>query len=319
MQTKYYLLLFSFISFIFLGCSKEDDGNPVIDTEADIVLDKETIDIQVEEKATVRISEGNGDYNVFSLNEDITTVTLSNNELEIEGKDIGATYIIIADKKTQLKLLPVSVYRYNEILLETSSVDVEFKLGHPGQVRVEVLEGNGKYLVVSEDESVATATVSENTIIVTARGIEGTTNIVVTDASNRQATLSVNTLPTTVPYTEAELAAIMEQTTSPYFIFNGFASYNYFTFLDTVEDGMNLSGYDYFGFYVLRIYYPGDKSVGESDNARIYYANTGGISSGSTLDLDYFKIIKNDGTKIWAVFSLVHNGTLRWGHFIQNI
>lgn len=321
MTTKYYLLLLSFICIFLFGCSKEDIDEPVTDTETSIVLDKETVDIRIEENRNVLISEGNGDYNAFSVNPDIADVTVNGNNIEIQGKNIGSTSIIILDKKTQLKRLPVTVYQYDKIVLEKETVDIEFRLGNKKEIRITVLEGNGQYSAVSEDETIATVQTSENTIIITSQGKEGKTNIVVTDASKRHTVLSINTTSTLIPYDEDELSSIMERTTTPYFAFNGTnISSSSYTYLNTIEDGMNLSGYTLYNFYVLKIYYPGDKSVGEKQGCKISYQNVPyGQFSDGTLDMEYFKIIKNDGSKIWAVFSLIENDMLKYGYFIQNI
>jgi hypothetical protein len=287
----------------------------------DIVLDKEAIDLKMEENTEVLISEGNGDYSVFSINPDIAAVTLNDDRIEIYGKNTGSTNIIISDKKTQLKRLPVIVYQYDKIVLEEETVNIDFKIGNKKDVTINILEGNGKYSAVSEDETIATVQTSENTIIITAQGKEGKTNIVVTDASKRQAVLSINTQSTTIPYDEEELAAIMEETTAPYFVFDAStASAPYYDYLNMIENGMNLSGYTRYDFYVLKIYYPKDVSIGEKQGCKISYQNIPyGKSSDGVLDLEYFKIIKNDGSKIWAVFSLIEKDVLKYGYFIQDI
>lgn len=86
--------------------------------------------------------------------------------------------------------------------------------------------------------------------------------------------------------------------------------------LNRVENGRNLYGWDYFGFYYLKIYFAGDKAVGKKENASLaYYYSSTNISA----DAIDFEIIKNDGVKIWAVYSFVMDGKLRYGYFIQNI
>jgi hypothetical protein len=317
----YYILLICFASFLLFGCGSDESGEPVVETEKTIVLDKDTIDLQVDKNITAQIMEGNGNYNAFSLNDDIAAVTLNGNKLEIQAKNIGSTNIIISDKYTQLKLLPVTVYQYDKITLEKETADIEFKLGNKKTIQVNVLESNGECSATSEDEAIATVQGFEDFIVITTQGKEGSTNIVITDESKRRAIVQVNTKSTVIPYDEEELEEIMKKTAVPTFVFKDQQSYTYFTFLNTVENGMNVSGYDYYnGFYALNIYYPGDKSAEEKQGCKISYTNVPyGQSSDGTVNLEYFKIIKNDGTKIWAVYSLIENNALKWGYFIQNI
>lgn len=321
MKTKYYFLLFSLASFIFMGCSKDDDKNSLTGTESALKIDKEAIELKTEEKAIIHITDGNGDYNAFSLNEDVAVATLNNDQLEIVGKAIGNTYIIIADKNTQLKLLPVNVFKYDVLKLDSTSIDFEFIPGSSRFKEVKIVEGNGNYTAVSADENVATVVVKDSFVVITPRGLGGKTEIVVTDASNRSATISVNAVPQFKPYTKEQLEAIKSENRTPLFIFEGKRRESYWPIINGKEDGMNLSGFAFYTYNILKIWYPGDKSVGEYKGGKILYKNLPytGQSSDGAIDLTYFEIIKNDGEKIWAVFSVLDNNILRGGYFILNI
>ncbi|MDD3909598.1 MAG: hypothetical protein PHN86_06555, partial [Proteiniphilum sp.] len=80
--------------------------------------------------------------------------------------------------------------------------------------------------------------------------------------------------------------------------------------------GRNLYGWDYYNFYYLKIYFSGDKEVGKKENASLVYRY--GSTSISADHID-FEIIKNDGNKIWAVYSFIRLEVLHYGYFIQNI
>jgi hypothetical protein len=317
----YYILLICFTSLALVGCGSDESGEPAAETEKTIALDKDAVDIQINGNGAAQILEGNGDYNAFSLNDSLVAVTISGNTLQIQayGK-VGSTGIIVSDKNTQLKLLPVTVYQYDKISLEKSAVDVECKLGNKKEIRIKLLESNGECTALSGDETVATAQSADSVIVITAQGKAGSTDIVLTDESKRQTIVRVNATTTVIPYDDSELETVKNRTTVPYFMHNGQASSTYYTYLNTVENGMNVSGYDYYNFYILKIYYPGDKSVGEKQGCKISYTNVPYLdSSDGIVDLEYFNIVKNDGTKIWAVYSLIENNALKWGYFIQNI
>jgi hypothetical protein len=317
----YYILLIGFASLALAGCGSDESGEPAAETEKTIALDKDAVDIKINGNGAAQILEGNGDYSAFSLNDSLITVTVSGNALQIQayGK-VGSTGIIVSDKNTQLKLLPVTVYRYDKISLEKSTVDAECKLGNKKEIRIKLLESNGECTALSGDETIATAQSADSVIVITAQGKAGSTDIVLTDESKRRTVVRVNATTTVIPYDDTELVAVKNRTTVPYFMHNGQTSSTYYTYLNTVENGMNVSGYDYYNYYILKIYYPGNKSVGEKQGCKISYTNIPyGQSSDGIIDMAYFNIVKNDGTKIWAVYSFVDKGVLKWGNFIQNI
>ncbi|MDR1884207.1 MAG: hypothetical protein LBR26_15710 [Prevotella sp.] len=326
MKTKFslLLLLLASLSFGLIGCSGDDDNNkPLIDEEMNIAIDKELVDIAMEESASVKITEGNGEYNAFSLNKDVAIVNLSGDSLKIQGVGAGKTSVIISDRETRLKVLPVVVYRYNEIVLEKSTVEFDFLLGNVKSVPVNVLEGNGGYTAVSDNSSIQVSVLEDMITVSTIRGSAGgEANITITDVCDRTTVVKVKANAVTDPYTEDEIAEIMNITASPYFVFITTVSQNYYTYINTVENGMNVSGYEYYSYYILKIYYPGDKSVGEQNGGKIYYYNVPyGNSCGSDpVDLSYFKVVKNDGTRIWAIYSVLdRDKVLQRGYFVQNI
>ena len=83
------------LTCVFVSCSSDDD--PIVDETIDLTIAGEKVDIVVGGATIVSISSGNGDYKAFSLNEDIATVELVGNELQLTGVSSGETKIIVSD------------------------------------------------------------------------------------------------------------------------------------------------------------------------------------------------------------------------------
>lgn len=324
MKTKYsFLFLFlAILSFSIAGCSNDDDNN-IVDTEeeANIAIDKDSINILIEGSRSLNITDGNGEYRAFSLNKNVATVSFSGQVVDIQGVGIGKTSVIVSDKNTQLKVIPVIVYKHNEIVLEESELSFDFLLGNEKSVAVNILKGNGAYEVVSDNDQI-NASVSDTIITIsTVRGYQGgTANITIIDACDRKAVLKVSANATTDPYTEEELAGIMGDSSRRYY-FNGSTGLSPYTesFFNTTENDMNMYGWDYYSFNWLKVYFPGDKSVGEKTGSKIsynYYADEA-IDYG---DLTTCKVVKNDGTNIWIVYAYIdNNGVLIPGYIVSPI
>ncbi|MDR1091487.1 MAG: hypothetical protein LBL79_10460 [Prevotella sp.] len=323
MKTKYsFLFLFlAILSFGIVSCSNDDDNPIVTEEEANIAIDKDLIDIAIEGSASLKITEGNGEYSAFSLNNDVATTSLSGQTIDIQGIGVGKTSIIISDKKTQLKVVPVIVYEYNEIVLEKNELIFDFLLGNEISTRVNILEGNGDYAVVSDNDQIKPS-VSGNIITVsTIKGCKGgTANITITDACDRKTVFKVEANATTDPYSEEELADMMGNSSRRYY-FNGHTGYSPYggTKFNTIEKEMNMYGWDYYSIYWLKIYFPGDKSVGEKAGSKITY-NYYGEEVLDFADLTTCKVVKNDGTNIWIVYTyLDSNGVLIPGYIVSPV
>jgi hypothetical protein len=222
----------------------------------------------------------------------------------------------------QLKLVPVMVYRYDALTLSTDKVDALYRPGNTKSTVVQVIEGNGRYTVTSSDEDLVKATISGDQITVVIQGKkEGEAALTITDACGREITLPVKATITVIPYDDDFLATILATSVNNRFVFGGTTGSTSYTYVKTVVDGMNRWGYTYSSTRELSVYFPiDDLSVGERTGCKVLFKSVPtGISSVGIVPLNYFKIIKKDGARIWAVFSVLHtNGTLYSGYFIQS-
>lgn len=320
MKAKYKLLslLLATMPLVWTGCNDDDDNTTFVEEEIpELALDQKSIDVNVGNTATVEITQGGGDYKAFSVNEDIISVTLENNKLVITGLTNGKSAVIISDKNSNYIELSVRSL-YDKIILDQENVSVKMPLGNSKTKTVKVLGGNGGYTASADKEGLVSLNVEKDQINVTALK-EGKTTITVTDVMDITTTFTVNIETTTIPYDEEELEAIKANEDIRY-VFNGrtVSSGDWgYELLNGKEGDMNVYGWDYYGWYYLKIYFPGDTSVGEKPGSKLSYEYYSG-SNYSDEPID-FKIIKNDGTKIWATFSFVKDEKLNFGNFTMNM
>lgn len=308
-------------------CSKDNDETiPEVDEdemETSILLDADYIDIATESEQTVKIKEGNGGYRVISVDNDIATASISGDVLNVKGISIGLTSIVVTDKTDQLKAIPVSVYKYDKILLEKESVEVEYKMGNTKTSLVRIIQGNGFYTVHSEDEAIISTSISKkDEIVLFSEGKqEGKTNVIIKDMCGKTFTLKVEVKSTTEPFDKEELDAILKDETLR-FNFDGNKKENEkdtwgYNYTNAIEDGLNVYGWDYYGQYrSMHFYFAGDKSVGVKIGSKVVIYD---FYNETETPFDKFEIIKNDGTKIWAVFSYLKENVLYFGYFVQEI
>lgn len=322
MKTRYNIFtgiaLLIFPLLALFSCDDKEDVPAIKEEPSELVIGQEKVDVVVGTQAELEIMEGNNDYRAFSLNEEVATVTLTGSKLVIDAVERGNTTIIVSDASGQYRSMDVTSY-YESIVVKDGMVDFRLPLGTTKTKHVQVLQGNGGYLVESSDPEIVSVQVSGEVLLLTASQ-EGNVDITVTDARDVTATIPVNVTSTTEPYDDDELEEIMALNTRRYIFEDNFVDSDATgtgpVMLQGMENGRNLYGWDYYGFYYLRIYFAGDKSVGKKENASLTFNYWPTSISSDEVD---FEIIKNDGEKIWAIYSFVQDERLYYGYFIQNI
>lgn len=320
MKTKYKLfaLLSAMLPLAITGCSNNEESTPAVEVPELVVAEKE-VKVKIGDDISVDITQGGDQYKVFSLNKEVAEAQLANNKLTVQGVKIGKTSLIISDDNNSYQRLAVSVYQYEAVKIEQQEIALKFPQGHSRTITVNILEGNGDY-TVSSDSKVVEASVNGSRITLKALGQNGVANITVTDASDFKAVISVQTTASTTPYEEAELEAMKEDETLRY-VFNENVIRNAnvnasYSILNKKEGELNLYGWDYFNFYFLKVYFAGDKTIGEKTEGKLTFKEAGSSFSNEPIK---FEIIKNDGMKIWATYSFIKNEKLNFGHFCQSI
>ncbi|WP_294082720.1 hypothetical protein [Proteiniphilum sp. UBA5384] len=313
------ILLLALPGFMFLSCNDKEDLTPIKDTN-DLVIGQKQVELVVGDKTELEIAEGNNEYKALVLNEEVASVKISGNKLLIDALSLGRTPVIISDGSSQYCSIDIVSYHYKTVSVESdATIDILLPLGDNKTKSIKILEGNGGYHARSSAPEIVSASVEGEQLLITGKK-EGKASIVLSDGLDFAiTTIEVNvTTTSTTPYDTSELDAIKKDETLCY-VFNNTVDKNentYYTLLNGTENEKNLYGWDLSNYWYLKIYFAGDKTVGKKQNASLVYNR---LSENVSADNIYFEIIKNDGEKIWAVYSLLKNEKLYYGYFIQAI
>jgi len=160
----------------------------VISNPVELTLDQSVDNFQIIESKTrvVVIMTGNGSYKVTSSSPETVKATLHDDQVSLKGLKEGTATISITDAEDQKLEFQVKVRKVVDIQLEESQKLIAVS----GSRRINILYGNGKYSVSSENESVATAKVSSSRVTISGVA-EGSTKIIVTDQAGAKASIDV--------------------------------------------------------------------------------------------------------------------------------
>lgn len=311
----------------FTACSDDDDvydpglnvpaaqERPAISTDA-----TDEVKVGVDETATFNITDGGGNYKVVAENPEYVTAEINGSAITLKGLKKGIAGVMISDAQGNYKHITVKCM-YFDMTLDKSEVSVGMKLGHTdGVAKVNVLQGNGQYICESADENVATATA--NGEVITVQGVNsGETTITVTDQMGLTKTINVKVQTTTIPFTEEEKAAVLALNENK-MVFEGeealYVEYGGVYEL-TQEDGFVTmrSYYSWYPSYDMIMKFKGDLSVGKKTDGTYVNNNAwGGMADKSGID---YEILKNDGSRVWGIVSVIAEGYLYTGYFCMPI
>lgn len=327
MKTIQKLLLVTFILLPigFVGCSDDDQDGITPEPISKLEIEQESLKVKIgsENKTTINIKQGSGEYNAFSLNPDVAQVTIENSEIQIEGLKNGRTEVIVSDKDGSYRKLPVSVYTADALELDKESLEFITKIGYSDEATINVTKGNGGYSIASDNKAITTSITKEGVITIagTSQLKEINAIITVTDCSGFTAHINVRFSGTTVPYNDTEIEKIKEADATCYYI-NENNTLNYSSFIPTQtvdENGRRMYGWKYSSsYYYYRLYFDGGVEPGVKTNAVLSCKTYNPIYT-YTDEPVTVEIIKNNGTRIWAIYSFINNGKLVYGYFIDII
>ncbi|PMC23481.1 hypothetical protein CJ231_09535 [Hoylesella buccalis] len=318
MKTNYIISMVSAVLLMVgLSACDGDDNSSVVPMPAEqqkspITFDTDTVVVGVHETTTFKITDGGGEYKVVNENPNIVTATVNGSVVTVASKRRGLTAIIVSDAKGEYKRITVKSM-YFKMLIDKESLSVGMKLGHTDGIGyVTVTEGNGSYEAVSEDEKIAKVSQIRGDTTIVVQGVStGTTNITVTDLMGLTKTFSVTVQTTTIPYTEEEKAELLKVTKNT-IQFDGQSASDWGTF--TVNPTGNPKiGWDYYGYEFRNINFDGDLSVGKKKNGSYSQKSYwGGSGQYDNMDIE---ILKNDGTRVWGIMSVIKDDYLHYGYF----
>ena len=330
-----YILMLAAISLIITSCNDSDTPTEGVEMPAFTLEHKDVkVKIGTENKLNFHIEHGGGDYKAYILDESIAKVELYDTDVEIEGLQNGETSLIISDQYSRYRKVGVSVYTTDELQLSHSQFNLVTVLGFPKTQQANVVLGNGNYEIQSDNEAVAVSIDEAGLIEMTAisKKEEFSANVTVTDRMGMSATIAVKVIPSLEPYTDEELANIMENSTRTYTLNGKTDSYinnsRSVSMNGALENGKYRLGSIYqrnsFVYGQLFVDFIGDTSVGTKQDAMLtyesYYANYLGLNPCKEQPVT-LKIIKNDGTNIWGVYSYADDAEekLNYGYFCDKI
>lgn len=315
------------------GCGDDENisSSPTEQEMPDLSLASNEIHVKVgtENAVPLEVKSGGGEYSAFSLDSTIAKVQTANGNIMVEGISNGQTSLILSDKYSRYKRVTVNVYTTDKIEIQDASLDLKTLLGYPGSLKTKVILGNGGYTIKTNIPKVIASITPQGEISITATsGLEEYTAIVsVGDQSGISTDIVVKVRPSLEFFDKASLESIQNNSSRRYYLNkNRIDSDWYSSYINESTDGGKIRyGYDsqsYYGKDTGLIEFSGDKTVGDKKNAVFNYQKD---SYGSSTKIENqpitLKIIKNDGTNIWAIFTYVDEKEekLYGGYFCDTI
>jgi hypothetical protein len=316
---KKYIIVSSIICLLGLfSCSDDDDAKEEFKkTEVpELILEKSRLNVPVGTSSELNISEGAGEYKVFSSNDSIVQVKSENEKLIVEGIKIGKASVIVSDKNSQVKELYVFSYVEN-LELKTEISDFKLPVGCEKTITIPITKGNFGYKVKTESEIIYTSIENDNLVLKLLN--EGDASFELSDDFGLKEKFDFNIEYTEDPYSDFELEQIKADTNirHPYEYTDG--SYNPKTLIHEVdsENGTITIGWDYWNYYFCKLTFDGDLSVGSKTGGKIS-AKLGWQDSQNEENLKV-EVIKNNGKQCWVVFSFLKEGKLNYGYMCVSV
>lgn len=209
----------------FTSCDDDDDTVIEIPAPDEITFEGEATRVKIgsDNRITIPVATGGGDYRGYSLNPEIAeVVTGEDGQYYIEGYKNGVAKIVVSDAANQYKQLSVSVYTTEEMTLSHSEYTFETPMGLSATSNeCSVVLGNGDYSVESDNQKVKASIDAETgviTLTATSAKDEYSATVTVKDCSDLSASIKVTVSATFDPFTDSDIDAILAKTSSDLYI-----------------------------------------------------------------------------------------------------
>lgn len=321
------LLMAALLPVGFAGCSDDDDDMPNSGGEEapEFVLGQESIKVKIgaENKVTVDIKQGGGEYDAFILDARIAKAEIVDGVIKVEGLANGQTSLMVSDKYNRYRKMAVNVYTTEKLQLSDETFDLITVLGNSKTLKAHVVLGNGGYEVKSDNPAVSVSINEEGEISMTAtsKKADFTATVTVTDCTGLSASIAVTVKASLVAFTDEELEVIMADNSVRYYFNNAKTNdYDVEYINTTIEDGRLRYGWNLWGYYCYYIDFAGDKSVGTKEDAS-FTVSSWSVSGEYDNQPVTLKIVKNDGTNLWGTFSFINEKQekLYTGYFCDTV
>lgn len=206
------LLMSVLLPMGFVGCSDDETPHSVEEKIPEFVLGQESIKVKVgqENKVTVNLKRGGGEYNAFILDAKVATAEVANGVIKVEGLVNGQTFLMISDRYNRYRKLSVSVYTTDKLQLSHETFDVITLLGSSEILKANVVLGNGGYRATSDNLAVSVSIDESGELSMTAisKKEKFTANITITDRTGLTANIAITVKASLEPFTTEELKVI---------------------------------------------------------------------------------------------------------------
>lgn len=177
------LMLFTLICLLAsYGCKKDPIEEPMF------TLSVNSVEIITEKTTKVEIT-GGSTYSVSSNNNDIATASIQGKTITITAKKhTGTADIKVIDANDSSRIAEIKVTVKEDPMFTLSATSAEITLDNSFDVEI---TGKSTYSVSSSDSDIATASITEQTIIIKAKEKAGTATIKVTDTKDASLTAEI--------------------------------------------------------------------------------------------------------------------------------
>ena len=174
----------------------------------ELKLESSTVQLSINGKASIKITDGNGGYTAKSSDEKTVKASVNNDAISIEAIKEGSTSVIVSDAKSKTATITVNVWK--SITLDKK--EVTLKKGERSTVTIQA--GEGQYTATSQDANIASATIS-NSIITIEAIKKGETTITVTDSKSSQ-TETIKVIVVGTPLTLSKESVTLKKEATEY-------------------------------------------------------------------------------------------------------
>lgn len=322
---KSILGIMSILLFGLAGCDKKNEELPV-EIKHDLKVSAESLRLKTgeENKTSIRILEGAGGYAVFSTNEEVALTTIEGNDLVITGIRQGTASAVLSDQAGNYLKIPIRIYLTDVLRTDKQEVQIKGLVGKRKKASVEILEGNGKYEVVSDNDQVKVSVDNDNPNIINIEAVISSEEIksmisVTDDESKMMITINVTVTPTTEPFDENALSEITKDNRRRY-SYDDEEVKSPWSGVPTLTQTIEKDKYVYslkVRYTAIIIKFKGDMKVGEKAEAELYYQKDYNVPA--IKEPVKLKIIKSEGGLIWATFSYEKDGNIHYGYFCDKM
>lgn len=322
---KSILGIMGILLFGLAGCDKKNEEFPV-EIKHDLKVSAESLRLKTgeENKTSIRILEGAGGYAVFSTNEEIALTTLEGNDLVITGIRQGTASAVLSDQAGNYLKIPIRIYLTDVLRTDKQEVQIKGLVGKRKKASIEILEGNGKYEVVSDNDQVKVSVDNDNPNIINIEAVISSEEIksmisVTDDESKMVITINVTVTPTTEPFDENALSEITKDNRRRY-SYDDEEVKSPWSGVPTLTQTIEKDKYVYslkVRYTAIIIKFKGDMKVGEKAEAELYYQKDYNVPA--IKEPVKLKIIKSEGGLIWATFSYEKDGNIHYGYFCDKM